>query len=467
MTLATTSSCTKSWGPEDKSPGAPVIDGHESERGAAAAGVVDRRSLEGAAAHPDQAYSSRIPGFSRMSGQERVDELIARGVLAPEERMHFLSPGNLPVETADSFIENCVGTFSLPLGVATNFVLDGEEVIVPMAVEESSVVAAASHGAKLARSLGGFVSEPTPTIATCQIQIIAAPGFQIDVAVQQHLETLRRLAHDCHPRLVARGGGVTGIEVRPLPKPGYWVLHIHVDTLEAMGANIVNTIAERVGSVLPDLLPCDVGLRILTNLCDRRLTRVRTRVSFKALEIAGYSGDDAASRIERAWEFAWLDPYRAATHNKGTMNGIDPVVIATGNDWRAVEAGAHAYCARDGRYRPMTTWRVVRKASECDGEPSWMGRPFEPHLSGEICLPIAVGTVGGVTRLHAGALAALKLMNDPPSERLSAIMAAVGLAQNLSALRALACEGIQKGHMALHERNLEMLRRYDDPQPRT
>ncbi len=401
--------------------------------------------------------SSRIPGFSRMSGEERVHQLICRGVLRPEERMHFLSPGNLSVDQADAFIENCVGCFSLPLGIATNFVLDGEEVLVPMAVEESSVVAAASHGAKMARSMGGFFSEPTPTIATCQIQIFTQPQFDLETEFLRFETPIRELAQECHPRLVERGGGVVGTTLRPLPKPGHWVLHIHVDTLEAMGANIVNTIAERVGAKLPELFPCSVGLCILTNLCDQRVTKVSTRISFKALEIAGFAGADAAARIERAWEFAWLDPYRAATHNKGTMNGIDPVVIATGNDWRAVEAGAHAYCARDGRYSPMTTWRVVH-------EPEVQG--MEPHLYGEICLPIAVGTVGGVTRLHSGAHSALKIMGFPSSSRLSAIIAAVGLAQNLSALRALSCEGIQRGHMALHERNLEMLRRYDDLQPR-
>lgn len=400
---------------------------------------------------PATGGSSRIPGFARMSGPERVEQLVDRGVLADTERDFFLAPGNLSVEQADAFIENCVGCFSLPLGIATNFLVDGAEVLVPMAVEESSVVAAASHGAKMARSMGGFYSEPTPTIATCQVQIFCDPSLDLPLEFEAVRERVLAAASECHPKLIARGGGVLGSELRSLPKPGYWVLHIHVNTLEAMGANIVNTIAERVGRLLPELIPVEVGLQILTNLCDRRLTKVSTRVSFDALEIAGFNGEYAARRIVRAWEFASLDPYRAATHNKGTMNGIDPVVIATGNDWRAVEAGAHAYCARDGRYRPMTTWSVVDADAQT---PS--------HLRGEICLPIAVGTVGGVTRLHSGARAAMKMMGEPSSARLSAIIAAVGLAQNLSALRALACEGIQKGHMALHKRNLEMLRRYDD-----
>jgi hydroxymethylglutaryl-CoA reductase len=450
---------TESAPASNKAPGTTSLAGADQ-------GGLDPESKPGAtsvagAGHP----SSRISGFSRMSGEQRVDALIERGMLDPNERIHFLAPGNLTVEAADSFIENCVGCFSLPLGIATNFVLDGEEILVPMAVEESSVVAAASHGAKLVRSMGGFFSEATPTVATCQVQILTEPDVQLESLLQPLLQELKDEADACHPRLVARGGGVVGIQVRALPKPGYWALHVHVNTLEAMGANIVNTCAERLGALLPQRLPCKVGLKILTNLCDQRLTKVSARVSFKALELAGFSGEDAAERIERAWEFAWLDPYRAATHNKGTMNGIDPVVIATGNDWRAVEAGAHAYCARDGHYRPMTTWRVVREPED-SGLPLRGGVPFEPHLYGEICLPIAVGTVGGVTKLHSGAHAALKIMGFPSSARLSAIMASVGLAQNLAALRALACEGIQRGHMALHERNLEMLRRYDDVQPK-
>jgi hydroxymethylglutaryl-CoA reductase len=393
--------------------------------------------------------SSRIPGFSRLSGEARVRELVQRGALRDDLRCHFLATGNLSVEQADQFIENCVGCFSLPLGIATNFMIDGEEILVPMAVEESSVVAAASHGAKMCRSMGGFFTEPTQTIATCQVQIFTEGDFDLESAFREHEGQIMDAASGVHPRLQARGGGVVGMDLRSLPRPGYWVLHIHVDTREAMGANIVNTIAEHIGGLLPRLFPCEVGLKILTNLCDRRVTTVRTKVAFEALAMAGFTGEEAARRIEMAWEFADLDPYRAATHNKGVMNGIDPVVIATGNDWRAVEAGCHAYAACDGRYKPMTTWKV---------DPAGF-------LAGEISVPIAVGTVGGVTRIHDGVQAVLHVLGNPTSDRLSGIIAAVGLAQNLSALRALACEGIQKGHMALHERNLEMLRRYDDIDP--
>ena len=437
--MSTHTSNQESGGHADLAHAARVQD-HAAQRHAAEQGTVP---------HDSQTKGSRIPGFARMSGERRVEELAKRGVLDDSEKVHFLATGNLSVDQADQFIENCVGCFSLPLGIATNFVIDGQEILIPMAVEESSVVAAASHGAKMARSMGGFFSEPTPTIATCQIQIFTASDYPLEAKFHEHLPLVLEWASACHPSLIARGGGVVDAQLRSLPKPGYWVLHIHVDTLEAMGANIVNTIAEAVGRRLPEIFECEVGLKILTNLCDRRVTKVTTRVAFSALEVAGFNGEDAARRIERAWEFAWLDPYRAATHNKGTMNGIDPVIIATGNDWRAVEAGAHAYCARSGRYLPMTQWKV-----------------HDGFLEGKIELPIAVGTVGGVTKLHAGAASVLKLMGNPSSERLSVIAASVGLAQNLSALRALACEGIQKGHMALHERNLEMLRRYDDLLPK-
>jgi len=316
-----------------------------------------------------------------------------------------------------------------------------------MAVEESSVIAAASYGAKLARTGGGFFSAPTRTIATCQIQFVADPSSEIEVIFhEQAKQKIFEMAQSCHPRLLARGGGVHGIELRSLAKPGYYVIHIHVDTLEAMGANIVNTIAEEVGRHLHLLLPCaSVGPKILTNLTLHRLTRVWCEIELSALARDGYSGAEAAERICSVWEFAHLDPFRAATHNKGIMNGIDPIVIATGNDWRAVEAGCHAYAAFSGSYQPLTKWFINSKNK----------------LQGEIELPIAVGTVGGVTQLHPCAKACLHLMKNPSAARLSAIIASAGLAQNLSALRALGCEGIQKGHMALHEKNLEMMRHYD------
>lgn len=391
--------------------------------------------------------SSRIGGFAQMSAKNRLAVLVERGFLTRESADLIGDSKSLSNEMAENFIENCVGVFTLPLGIATNFLIDGREILIPMAVEESSVVAAASHGAKLARSLGGFFTTPTKCIATSQIQFKVDPSEAAKIPVW--FETVRAeiisRANACHPRLLTRGGGTTGVELRVLPKPGVFVIHVHVDTREAMGANIVNTIAEDLGRWLPSVIPCRVGLKILTNLTVHRVTRVRCEVASSNLEMAGFSGADAVDRIVEAWEFADLDPYRAATHNKGIMNGIDPVVIATGNDWRAVEAGAHAFASLSGQYKPLTRW--------------WKGE--QGQLIGEIALPVAVGTVGGVTRLHPSVKAILALLGHPEAGELSGIIASVGLAQNLSALRALACEGIQRGHMALHEKNIEMMRRYD------
>lgn len=394
--------------------------------------------------------SSRIAGFAKMTAATRAQALVGRNLISQHDASILNNSGSLPLNTAEKFIENCVGGFTLPLGIATNFLIDHEEVFIPMAVEESSVIAAASYGAKLARSGGGFFSEPTEAIATCQVQFFASQTENLNLLFETHVKSkLFELAQSCHPRLIARGGGVRSIELRELSKPGCYVIHINVDTLEAMGANIVNSIAEEVGRHLPTLIPCSVGSKILTNLTLHRLTKVWCEVELSALERDGYSGEEAAEKICSVWEFADLDPFRAATHNKGVMNGIDPVVIATGNDWRAVEAGCHAYASLSGSYKPLTRWFINKNN----------------RLQGEIKLPIAIGTVGGVTKLHPSASACMKVMGNPSAVELSAIIASVGLAQNLSAIRALGCEGIQKGHMALHEKNLEMMRHYDHLPP--
>mgnify|MGYP000614940891 CR=1 FL=1 len=394
--------------------------------------------------------SSRIPGFAKMSHKQRIQALIDRDFLTQTESSAFLQAEDSFLDQADKFIENCVGAFTLPLGVATNFLIDGREVFIPMAVEESSVVAAASFGAKLARSCGGFFSSPAESIATCQVQFFTDTGEQNPPLLSDDLKhTIKQNAESLFPKLLGRGGGVKDIELRNLAKPGVHVLHIHVDTCDAMGANIVNTIAEEIGRILPKFIPCRVGSKILTNLTVHRLTKVRCEIEPELLEREGFSCEEALQRICEVWEFAYLDPFRAATHNKGIMNGIDPVVIATGNDWRAVEAGCHAYASVSGSYKPLTHWFVNAKGK----------------LEGNICVPIAVGTVGGMTRLHPAAKASLKLLGYPTASELSSIIASVGLAQNISALRALACEGIQKGHMALHEKNMEMMRRYDHVPP--
>jgi hydroxymethylglutaryl-CoA reductase len=386
--------------------------------------------------------SSRIPGLHKLGFSERLECLRKLGWLLEDEAQSVLSSGGLSDEFADNFVENCLGGFTLPLGVALNFIVDGHEILVPMAVEESSVIAAASHGAKLARTLGGFFSDPTSTIATAQVEFFVDDESNVEDRIQEMKGYLREVAESRHPRLLARGGGVRSIELRRIA-PKRFVIHINVDTLEAMGANIVNTMAEEVGQKLSEIIRCRVGLRILTNLTTHRITHVHCEIPSESLAIHGFSGEEAVARIVEAWEFADLDPFRASTHNKGIMNGIDPVVIATGNDWRAVEAGCHAFASLSGRYSPLTRWT----------------RTSEGRLRGDISVPIAVGTVGGVTRLHPAAKSVMRILGNPSSAALSAIMASVGLAQNLSALRALACEGIQRGHMELHKTNMELSRK--------
>lgn len=386
--------------------------------------------------------SSRMPGFFRLTLNQRQRHLIHSGFLNETELASLANTGGLPADHADAFIENCVGGFTIPVGIATNFVIDGEEILVPMAIEESSVVAAASHAAKLARRLGGFTTTSADPIATCQIEFFAPQWEKVYKRFAEIRADLVDIANATQPRLVARGGGVRAIELRQLASQ-HFVLHVHVDTREAMGANIVNTIAEAVGNRLPTLLDCEVGLRILTNLTTQRVTCATCRIHPDDLATPNLSGAEAAARIQRACEFAHKDPFRAATHNKGVMNGIDAVVMVTGNDWRAVEAGCHAYAAMSGQYRSLTHW-AINSAGE---------------LEGRIEVPIAVGTVGGVTRLHPASVSALKLLGSPSSARLAGIIASVGLAQNFSAIRALASEGIQQGHMALHTKNISMMRR--------
>ncbi len=346
----------------------------------------------------------------------------------------------LNAELVNVFIENGVGTMALPLGVATNFHINGRDILVPMAVEETSVVAAASHGAKLARLGGGFITSSTAPIGTGQIQLYPHERLDFDRILTDCSDELIALAHDGQHRLIARGGGVRGLRWRYIEAIGSLVIYIDIDTRDAMGANLINTICEKLSKRVGEIIPCEMGLRILTNLCDKRMARARCRVPAAALANQEFSGPEVVDRIVAAYQFAAHDVYRATTHNKGVMNGIDPVVIVTGNDWRAVEAGAHAYCCRNGVYEPMTRW--------------W--KNAEGDLEGEIELPMALGTVGGVTTLHPTAQAAIKLMGEPNAQELGEITVAVGLAQNLSALRALASEGIQRGHMSLHQGNIRL-----------
>ncbi len=388
--------------------------------------------------------SSRLPGFYELPISERARLVSTFSSLTVKEAESFQNFGNLNKELADIFIENSIGTFSLPLGIATNFKINKKDLLIPMAVEESSVLAAASHGAKLARLEGGFSTSSSDPIMTGQIQIFIAQSVNFDELLTIHKDKIILTANKGQNRLCQRGGGAKDLSWHYIKEIQCLVVHLHIDTRDAMGANIVNSMCEKVAGSLVEIFPeCRVGLRILTNLTDRRTAKATCVIPPTAFTHRDYSGAEVARRIAEAWEFAWFDVYRATTHNKGIMNGIDPVLIATGNDWRAVEAGAHAYTCRSGVYRPMTTWKADK-----DG-----------YLYGELELPMAVGTVGGVTKLHPMAQVALKLLGNPSACELSEIICAVGLAQNLSALRALATEGIQLGHMGLHQKNLELLRK--------
>jgi hydroxymethylglutaryl-CoA reductase len=341
-------------------------------------------------------------------------------------------------------IENVIGTYSLPLGLAVNFQVNAREVLVPMAIEEPSVVAGASFMAKIVREGGGFRAETTPPEMIAQIQILDVADLEAARrAVEAERESILAEADAVDPIIRNMGGGARDVQVRLLPETPVGpmlVIHLVYDTRDAMGANAANTAAERLAPRLERLTGGRVHLRILTNLADRRLARAHCRIPAAALAFGEFSGERVRDGIIEAWAFAAADPYRAATHNKGVMNGVDAVVIATGNDWRAVEAGAHAYAARSGRYTSLSRW----------------SRGEEGSLEGLLEMPMAVGIVGGATRVHPGARAALQLMGVTTARELAEVIVSVGLAQNLAALRALATEGIQRGHMGLHARQVAM-----------
>jgi hydroxymethylglutaryl-CoA reductase len=347
---------------------------------------------------------------------------------------------SLPVDAADDMIENVLGRYALGFAVATNFTVNGVDALVPMVIEEPSVVAAASNGARMIRAGGGFLAEVAPAIVTGQIQITHISD--VDTATRDLDAERPRLlarARDLTPRLCARGGGPVSVTTRVLARAGLdggmIVVHLDVDCVDAMGANLVNTLCERLADDIAHVARGRVGLRILSNLSDRRTVRISGTIPDPVLGNDRISGADVRAAICAASRFAELDPYRAATHNKGVMNGIDAVLVASGQDWRAVEAGAHAFAARTGAYRPLALWRD-------HGE----------SLVGELEIPLAVGTVGGALHVHPGARLALRIAGVGNAARLAALAAAAGLACNLAALRALATEGIQRGHMALHAR---------------
>jgi hydroxymethylglutaryl-CoA reductase len=384
--------------------------------------------------------SSRLPGFYKMKMAERLRRLAEQLELDGDDLDGLGESATLPLANADAMIENAVGVLGMPVGVGLNFLINGEDVLVPMAVEEPSVIAAVSLAAKIAREGGGFTAgaDDPHMIGQVQVTELANPEAARK-AILREKEAILASANALHPAMKSRGGGAKDVQVR-LVKVGeetQAIVHLVVDTQEAMGANLINTMCEGVAPLIERITGGRVGLRILSNLADLRLARAACRIPFDALADFGFSGAEVAHGIAQASRFADADPYRACTHNKGVMNGVDAVALATGNDWRAIEAGAHAWCARNGKYQPLTKWWVV------DG-----------HMHGSAELPIQVGTVGGAVKANPLIPVLLRMMGNPGARKLAGIMAAVGLAQNMAALRALGTVGIQKGHMGLHARNL-------------
>ncbi|KFJ13413.1 hydroxymethylglutaryl-CoA reductase, degradative [Delftia acidovorans] len=388
---------------------------------------------------------SRLPNFRALTPAQRLDFLTDACGLSDAERALLAAPGALPLALADGMIENVFGSFELPLGVAGNFRVNGRDVLVPMAVEEPSVVAAASYMAKLAREDGGFQTSSTLPLMRAQVQVLGVTDpHGARLAVLQARAQIIERANSRDKVLIGLGGGCKDIEVHVFPdtpRGPMLVVHLIVDVRDAMGANTVNTMAESVAPLVEQITGGSVRLRILSNLADLRLARARVRLTPQTLATQERSGEEIIEGVLDAYTFAAIDPYRAATHNKGIMNGIDPVIVATGNDWRAVEAGAHAYASRSGSYTSLTRWE-----KDAGGA-----------LVGSIELPMPVGLVGGATKTHPLARLALKIMDLQSAQQLGEIAAAVGLAQNLGALRALATEGIQRGHMALHARNIALV----------
>lgn len=386
--------------------------------------------------------ASRLPGFYNLTLEERLKLLAVSGYLTPNELAALSGTTGLTPEQADHMVENAIGVYALPLGIALNFIVNGRDVLVPMAIEEPSVVAGASFMAKLARDGGGFVAQADAPVMIGQMQVLdVVDVYEARLALMEQKTQLLSEAAEIDPVLQRLGGGPRDLEVRLIadsPVGHFLVVHLLYDVRDAMGANAINTACERLAPRVEQITGGRVLLRILSNLADRRLARARCIIPLSSLATDEYHAEDVREDIITAWALAAADPYRAATHNKGIMNGVDAVVIATGNDWRSIEAGAHAYAARSGRYTSLSTW----------------GKDAQGNLVGTLEMPMAVGIVGGATKVHPAARAALKLMEVQTAGELAEIIISTGLAQNLAALRALVTEGIQRGHMSLHARQV-------------
>lgn len=383
--------------------------------------------------------TSELPGFYKLSPEERLKAVQEFAGLSDEEVGLLRKTGAIDLEQADRMIENVIGTTAFPIGVATNFLINGREYLIPMVTEEPSVVAAASNAAKMARPKGGFRTESTPPVMIGQIQLVNVKNPT--EAVKKILDEKKRIlakANEQDPVLVKFGGGAVDLQVRIIETQlgQMTIIHLLVDVRDAMGANVINTMCEAISPIIGKLTGGRVFLRIVSNLATSRLARANATFSKEAL-----GGDKVVDGILQAYAFAAADPYRCTTHNKGVMNGVTAVALATANDTRALEAGAHAYAAMGGTYKPLTHWKKTP-----DG-----------NLEGNIEIPVAVGMIGGATAVHPIAKICRKIMGVKSARGLGEVMAAVGLAQNLAAMRALATEGIQGGHMKLHARNIAVM----------
>lgn len=375
--------------------------------------------------------TSEIKGFYKLSLDERVKIVKEFADLSPEE-VETVKGKGLDVERGQQMIENVIGTFELPFGVAVNFLINNTDYLIPMVIEEPSVVAAASNAAKLARPSGGFFTSSTEPVMIGQIQLVGVESpFLARLQILEHKKEIIELANEQDPVLLRFGGGCRDVDVRVLEN-GMVITHVLVDCRDAMGANAVNTMVEAVAPFIEEITGGRVYLRIISNLAKYRLARARVKFSKDVI------GEETVTGIVEAYQFARIDPFRAATHNKGIMNGVTAVVLATGNDTRAIESGAHAYASITGRYTSLTHWE-----KDSDGD-----------LLGSIEIPMAVGLVGGATKSHPVARVSVKILGVKTASELGEIIAAVGLAQNFAALRALATEGIQRGHMKLHAKNI-------------
>lgn len=387
----------------------------------------------------------QLDKFYNRTINQRIEALIAGDYLESQSVESFKQSLDLSEEIADHMIENVVGTYQIPLGLALHFLIDGENYLIPMATEEPSVIAASSFAAKTIRLAGGFTTEISNRTMIGQIALKDIENKQQAIQIiSDTKEEIISIANNAHPSIVKRGGGARAIEIRWLEEdpeygtPSFLVVHLHVETLEAMGANMINTMVEAVKPYLEEITGAHAVMGILSNYATECLATARCQIPIERLERRGLPGADIRDKIIEANQFALADPYRATTNNKGVMNGITALVMATGNDTRAIEAGAHAYAARSGQYRSLTRWS---KAENGD-------------LMGELTIPLPIGTVGGSIKIHPGAKFTHHMLGSPDAKKLESIIVSVGLAQNFAAIRALVTDGIQKGHMALHAKSL-------------